>query len=173
MQRSGGALVIFALFAVADIITHQALAETHVEKKILQFGGPETRMVSIGDIKTKGIPKCTLHISLKKITKQCEDTWITIKGGQKKVELEQHLFFLVVEGPDAPDALRRVLDNAIQHALEAAAIAAAATPGEFGIKTAAAFVAFKTTFAADLAVEPVLAGLRDQFRVSLDEQSTW
>jgi hypothetical protein len=72
----------------ATSLVRAASAETHVEAKLLQFGGPETRLARIGDIKTKGIPSCSMH----HFHLQCHDNWITIKCGQKKAEFKQHSF---------------------------------------------------------------------------------
>jgi len=85
----------------------------------------------------------------------------------------QHEYFLVVSGPDAPNALKKVLDTALTRALAFAVGAAVGTPGEASIKAAAAFTAFKLTLATELAVEPALAAMRDQFQLSIRTSSSW
>lgn len=154
----------------ASSISSNARADTHIEKKIIQFGGPEIRLVSIGDIKTKGAPNC--HFTWRHGL-SCSDTWIVIKGGQKKVEFKQHLCFLVVSGPAVPTALQHTLDNAVQHGLEVAAATAAATPGDPTIKVVASVEAFKVAFVVDLGSEPLLSAAKEQFKISVRADSTW
>jgi hypothetical protein len=145
-----------------------AAAETRVEKKLMQFGGPETRTRCINNLKTKGIPAC--RISGWEVT--CEDRWI-IACTEWATDFYQHEIFLVVTGPDAEQALRKTLENAISKSLAVALGAAVATPGEVAIKTAAAVAAFKTAFAAELAIEPALSAMRDQFKLSIQEKGHW
>ncbi|MBV8521417.1 MAG: hypothetical protein JOY71_04690 [Acetobacteraceae bacterium] len=65
------------------------------------------------------------------------------------------------------------MTDAVEHALGAAIAAAAATPGEAAARITAAVSAFKVTFAADLAVEPILASLKDQYQLSIQQRSEW
>lgn len=146
----------------------KAYAETNVDKKLFQFGGPETRTRCIKELKTKGVPACTV----KGFEVTCDDTWI-VACTEWATDFMQHEYFLVVTGPDAPDALKQTLTRAVEHALTAAIAAAVATPGEITARSAAAIATFKVTFAADLAVEPILAGMKDQFHLSLRQESHW
>jgi len=153
---------------ITTIATNHLYAETRVEKKIAQFGGPEIRMRCINEFKTKSIPAC----SVKGIRIRCKDKWIK-SCSEWATDFKQHEFFIAVTGPDAPDALKRILNDAITHAFAVAVGVAAATPGEVAIKTAAAIAAFKTTFAADLAAQPILASMRNQYTISLRERGSW
>lgn len=148
-----------------------AVAATRVEKKLLQVGGPETRSRCIKELKTKGVPKCKTEKKWPFKT-TCTDTWI-ITCTEWATDFKQHEFFLVASGPDAPDALRVVLRNAIDKAFAAAIGVAAATPGEVGARVTAAVAAFKTTLGVELAAEPALASMRDKFNLSLTQNSKW
>lgn len=161
-------IVVGTGMLIGCICVSTANAETNIEKKLFQFGGPETRTRCIKELKTKGIPACTVHGWEVK----CDDTWI-ITCTEFATDFMQHEFFLVVSGPDAPEALKQTLTNAVEHALAAAIAAAVATPGEVAVKTTAAIAAFKITFAADLAVEPILAGMKDKFNLSIQQHSQW
>lgn len=161
----------FVFAVVALLISCVALpvsAETRKEQKLFQVGGPESRVRCVQEGKTKGIPQC----EVRNWTLKCEDTWVTACTGHA-TDFMQHEYFLVVSGPDAPDALRKVLDTALTRSLAFAVGAAIGTPGEASIKIAAAFTAFKLTLATELAVEPILAAMRDQFELSIRTSSSW
>jgi len=143
-------------------------ADVRVEKKLTQFGGPETRSRCINSLKTKGLPSC--GISHWKTT--CHDNWI-ITCSEWATDFMQHEIFLVASGPDAPNAVRDALNKALEHAMAAAIAAAAGTPGEVSVKVAAAVTAFKITLAADLAVEPLLSSMKDRYNLSLRTASHW
>lgn len=153
---------------ILTLLGSQACADERVEKKLMQFGGPETRTRCVGELKTKGIPSCTV----KGFEVKCEDTWISTCT-QWATDFMQHEIFLVATGPDAPKALESVLRTALERSLIAAVGAGAATPGEVAVKTAAAVAAFKITLYAELAIEPALAAMKDQYQISLDNRSSW
>lgn len=145
-----------------------ATAATKVEKKLGQFGGPETRTRCIKELKTKGLPSC----KVKSWKLKCKDSWV-YACTEWATDLKQHELYLTVTGPDAPTALKIVLKKAVDDALLAAASAFAATPGEVVIRAAAAVKAFDTTFAAALAVEPALASMRNNFQIGITERHHW
>lgn len=145
-----------------------AVAETKKEQKLFQIGGPESRVRCVQEGKTKGVPHCEVH----NWTLECRDTWISACTGHA-TDFQQHEYFLVVTGPDAPQALKKVLDDALARSLAMAVSAAIGTPGEAAVKIAAGFTAFKITLAAELAIEPVLAAMRDEFHLSIRTNSFW
>jgi hypothetical protein len=166
-------LTLGILFAFSTV--NSTCAETRVEKKLAQFGGPETRSRCIKDFKTKGVPACTTRdVSWRTPLGRtvCEDTWM-ITCSEFATDLKQHEYFLIVSGPDAPAALERTLRRALEKALAAAIGAAAGTPGEIATKIAAAYAAFKITLAGALAVEPLLASMKDEYRISAEDRSHW
>jgi hypothetical protein len=145
-----------------------AYAATRVERKLFQIGGPETRTRCIKNLKTKGLPTC----SIKSWKTRCKDTWI-VTCSEWATDFKQHAVFLVVEGPDAEQAAKVVLEKAVEHALGAAVGAAEVTPGEVAARFAAAVTAFKIAFLADLAAEPLLASMKDQFHLSFKSSAHW
>lgn len=145
-----------------------AVAETKKEQKLFQIGGPESRIRCVQEGKTKGVPHC----EIRNWTLKCRDTWVTACTGHA-TDFQQHEYFLVVTGPDAPQALQKVLDTALTRSLAMAVGAAVGTPGEASVKIAAGFAAFKVTLAAELAIEPALAAMRDQFHLSIRTSSFW
>lgn len=157
-----------AFFLFSNFWTSTALAETRIEQKLFQFGGPETRTRCVQEAKTKGIPTCTIR----GFNITCTDNWVNACNGWA-TDFMQHEFFLVVSGPDAPDALKNILQLALSRSLAAAVVAATGTPGEAAVKTAAAFSAFKITLYAELAAEPLLAAAKDQYQLSLRTTSDW
>ncbi|MCJ2097489.1 hypothetical protein [Methylobacterium sp. E-046] len=161
-------LMVLSSIAAIMLLIGGAHSETRIEKKLMQFGGPETRTRCIGNLKTKGVPACTV----KGWEIRCEDTWIETCT-QWATDFQQHEIFLIASGPDAPAALENMLHNAVDRALLAGVSAAIATPGEVAVKTASAIAAFKITLYAELAIEPVLAAMKDQFQLSLDNRSHW
>lgn len=158
------AKTLFMLLVVAGA----ASAETRIERKLFQLGGPETRTRCINELKTKGLPACRVE----NWNLTCDDTWI-ITCSEWATDFQQHEFFLVVTGPDVADALKQTLTTAVERSFVAAIAAAAATPGEVTIKTAAAITAFKLTFATELAVEPLLAAVKDQYQLGLQQKEFW
>jgi hypothetical protein len=161
-----GATIASIFFSGA--IFNSAYAEMRVEQKLFQIGGPETRTRCIKELKTKGLPSCSVHgWELK-----CDDTWI-VTCSEWATDFMQHEVFLVAAGPDAEQALQQVLRNAVTRATAAAVLAAAAAPGEVVARTAAAIVAFKTTLVAELAVEPALASIQNQFNMSIQQREFW
>lgn len=160
--------VLILSLCFLNLWSGSAIAEVRVEKKLVQFGGPESRTRCVQIAKTKGIPSCTI----KDWQTRCEDSWISTCTGYA-TDLMQHEIFLVVTGPDAPDALKTILQTALERSLAAAVVAAGGTPGEVAAKTAAAVAAFKLTLYAELAVEPLLAAARDQYQMSLRTASDW
>lgn len=159
---------VLSLAIALNFATASALAETRVETKLMQFGGPETRTRCINNLKTKGVPSCTV----KNWTLKCEDTWI-ITCTEWATDFMQHEIFLIAAGPDADKAVENVLRSALEKALVAAVAAAAATPGEVAVKSAAAIAAFKATLYAALAAEPALAALKDQYNLSIEDRTHW
>lgn len=160
--------LIAGLLLSLNLLAPAAMAESRIEKKLMQFGGPETRTRCIKEWKTKGIPKC----KMKGIKIYCEDTWMS-GCSEWATDFYQHEIFLVATGPDVEAALQRALQNALERSMAAALVAAAATPGEVAIKASAAFAAFKIALAAELAVEPVLASIKDQFSIRIEERGHW
>jgi hypothetical protein len=158
-----------ATLAVLALTTAPAQAsEVRVEKKLIQFGGPETRTRCIKEWKTNGIPQCRV----KNWTLKCTPTWM--KGcSEWATDFYQHEFFLVASGPNVEEALRRYAENALERSLAAALIAAVATPGEVSAKAAAAYTAFKIALAAEIAAEPLLNALSDEFSISVEERGHW
>jgi hypothetical protein len=153
---------------LALLFVSQSVSAATFEKKLMQFGGPETRSRCIGYLKTKGIPACSVrHWKL-----YCQDRWI-ITCSQWATDFKQHEIFLIASGPNVQKALEQALHNAIDHAFAAAIAAAAATPGEVSVRIAAAIAAFKAALAIDLAAEPVLAALKDKFSLSVQDRPHW
>lgn|SRR5262249_13689151 len=162
------AFLIGAMALLAIPTVQPSFATERVEKKLMQFGGPETRTRCIGNLRTKGIPACTVH----GWEVRCEDTWIETCT-QWATDFYQHEIFLVASGPDVPEAAKQILVNALEQALAAAVAAAVATPGEVAAKTAAAIAAFKITIVASLGAQPLLAAVKDQYTLSIDNRGHW
>lgn len=160
--------VFAGLLLSLNLLTPAAMAESRIEKKLMQFGGPETRTRCIKMWKTKGIPTC----KVKGFKVRCTDNWIS-GCSEWATDFYQHEIFLVATGPDVEETLQRVLQNALERSMAAALVAAAATPGEVAARAAAAFAAFKVALAAELAVEPVLASIKDQFSIRIEERGHW
>jgi len=161
------ALAVLA-FAVCDAAAQPSFATERVEKKIMQFGGPETRIRCIGNLKTKGIPTCSVehwHLT-------CHDNWIEACT-QWATDFYQHEIFLVASGPDAPEAAKQILENALEQALGIAVATGIATPGEAAVKLAAAVAAFKIAIVASLSAQPLLAALKDQYTISVENRGHW
>ena len=153
---------------VGVIILAQPAYGVTVEKKLMQFGGPETRTRCI-NIKEAEIPDCNIV------------NW-TVRCGKKKMsgcvewatDIMQHEVFLVASGPDSPDtALETILRSALERAVGAAVTAALATPGELSVKITAAVVAFKLTLGNELSSHAVLNALREQFLLNIRTTSEW
>lgn len=170
-------IFIFLVAMVFAVIgTIPAKAETRVERKIAQFGGPELRLRCVQEGWTWGLPyNCRWegHTWSKPAGElRCDRDKIKTCTGHA-TDFLQHEFFLVATGPDAPQALKRTLERAVERALATAVAAVAATPGEVATKAAAGIAAFKIALAGALSVEPILASMKDEFDIELDERSHW
>lgn len=121
------------------IVSLTAEANTRIEKKIMQFGGPEMRLNS----------------------------------ATNEIEFYQHEIFFVVEGPVLEESLQNLLKSCIESSLVAAVTAAAVTPGEVAIKTAAAYGAFKVALLARLSVSGALMAIRGDISMSIREKGAW
>lgn len=158
-------LLSFTLVMSATTAAH---ADLRLERKLFQYGGPETRTRCIGQLKTKGVPKCrTRGIKI-----YCSDTWISTCS-EWATDFKQHAFYLVVRGPNAEKALERLIVGAIEIGLVAAVAAAAATPGEVVIRLNAAIAAFDIAFTAELARQPAVAALKNQYKISVRSRNFW
>jgi hypothetical protein len=155
-----------AIALASSSVASEAYAELRKEKKILQFGGPETRTRCIGNLKTKGAPAC--HFEGIKI--YCHDTWIETCT-EWATDLKQHEFFLVARGPEVGPGLREGAQRALEQSLAAAVVAAASTPGEAGAKFTAGLAAFKIAIEATMTGE--LKAIRDRCHLNLDERGHW
>ena len=143
-------------------------AKTRIENKLFQFGGPETRGKCVKELKTKGVPVCRA----KGFKIKCKQPWVKTCIGAK-VEFKQHEFFLVVTGPDLNNAAEQALREATEKALAAGVAAAAAAPGEASAKIAAGYAVFYKTLMTLLAAEPLLASVKDKFKIAITEKGHW
>lgn len=146
-----------ALTALALAIGLSASANAALyERKILHFNGPESRTECVqwasGNWPWGG-------------------GWKTCSG--HKYQFLNHEFFLVADGPQAEEAVKRVVQEAAVAALAAGVTAAAATPGEVVIKTAAALTAAKQTFYAALSANALTKGLGSQYSIRIDHRTSW
>lgn len=161
--------LILSLAALAlATISAPARAEFRSEKKIMQFGGPETRTRCIKLWKTKGIPAC----SMRGWEVRCEDRWMS-GCSEWATDFYQHEIFLVASGPDVEEALQKYAAEALERSLLAAAAAAIATPGEVAIKAAAAITAFKATLIVEFSNISGLAKLGHEFELKLEDRGHW
>lgn len=160
-------LLSLAALAMAAL-SAPAHADFRTEKKIMQFGGPETRTRCIKLWKTKGIPAC----SMRGLEIRCEDRWMS-GCSEWATDFYQHEIFLVATGPDVDEALRQYAAEALEHSLVAAAAAAVATPGEVAIKASAAVTAFKAMLIVEFSKISGLANLGNKFEMTLEERGHW
>lgn len=167
-SNSAFRLAVLSFILLAAGTSSTAFGNMKVEKKLFQIGGPETRIRCINELKTKGVPKCKLM----GFKVYCKDEWIKTCT-EYATDLKQHEFFLVATGPDANQAIEKLLRDAIEKGLVAAVAAAEATPGEVAVRVSAAIAAFKVTLAAELSGKAALASAKDKYKLSLQERRHW
>jgi hypothetical protein len=160
-------LVILGMMAMVSLAA-SAQAETRVEKKLMQFGGPETRTRCINYLVTKGLPTC----KIKSWKLKCKDTYIKTCS-ELATDFYQHKLYLVATGPDAQGAVREYLEKSLAFAVSAGAVAFLATPGEVAIKAAAAYAAFQTAIAVQLSKSAALSSLADGVKISIEDRGSW
>lgn len=123
-----------------------------MERKVGQFGGPEMKL------------ECS------KWAKPWPGAKICIGHTYK---FKQHAFFIEVNTPNLEKEVEQALRRAFERSMIAALAAAAATPGEVAIKSAAAFAAFKATLYASMSADTLLQSIRNKVSAKLDHRSYW
>jgi hypothetical protein len=154
MRKYFGTLT--AMVAVATVMASASNAATSIDKKVGQFG-LEARVEGCG--------------------KWASGKWPW--GGRWKVcigpnmQFLQHDFHLVVNGPDADESIRKVLDEALGVAVSAAIGTGLLTPSpEPAARIGAALAAAKMAFLGYLASRG-LQQLLDQYDIRLEHRTFW
>jgi hypothetical protein len=141
------------------------------EKTVYRYGGPETRVRCIGQLKTKGIPKCRFR----RTKLYCKDTWIKTCT-EWATDFKQHALYVTMYGP--PDMDKKQLRE-IKDACFVSAVSTALTGITLTIDGAAALVSGKlpimeSTFRTCIKTTETLGRLVvDEFRLKLESKEFW
>jgi hypothetical protein len=158
MNTSLKALIVASGLAVS-LASAPAYAAVDVEKKIGQFGSPiEWRLECVKW--ASGDWPWPMH-----------GGWKTCVG--HAYQNLQHEFFLVAKGPDADQAARQVLQEALGAAVVAAIGTGLLTPSPEPLaRVTAALAAAKTAFLAYLSTRG-FERLADQYDIRVDHRTHW